>query len=129
MQLMSEEVFLLLTRGVATVLEFQELNFPAQEDHIKERQQIHKKSFLDQEGLFKEERIGQLSKVVDKIVEGKRKKAMKQKEPFDESKALEEEINKIPKMPEDLMMVQIFTSNCPIDLIKQLINIYISFVK
>lgn len=108
MQLMREEVFILLSQGAARVVEYKELNSPTQEIHQKEREQIHKTSFIEQEALFKEERINHIMKMADKIIEGKRKKA---KEPFDEKQVLQDEIARITQMPEDLMMVQIFTSN------------------
>nr|CAG4649771.1 EOG090X0G6M [Scapholeberis mucronata] len=71
-----------------------------------EREQIHKTSLTEQEVLFKEERVNHVLKMADKIIEGKKKKA---KEPFDEKQVLQNEMAKITHMPEDLMMVQIFT--------------------
>lgn len=56
--------------------------------------------------------------MADKIIEGKRKKM---KEQFDEKIALQEEIDKIPNMSEDLMMIQIYTCD--------VILIYVSFVE
>ncbi len=107
MELMSEEVFLLLKQGVAKLVEFKQLNFPAQEYNRQNREEIHKASFAEQGVLFKEERTRQLLQMADKIIEGKRRKL---KGAIDEKMALEEEIRKIPEMSEDLMMVQIFTS-------------------
>nr|CAG4651415.1 EOG090X0G6M [Simocephalus serrulatus] len=80
--------------------------FKLRTEHRIKREDIHRISFVDQRALFKEERTRQLLNVADKIIEGKRKKM---KGPIDEENAIQEEINKIPDMSEDLMMVQIFT--------------------
>nr|CAG4648325.1 EOG090X0G6M [Moina brachiata] len=75
----------------------------------EERNRMHKHSFETQAILFKEERKLQLTRISDKIIEGKRKKYQQKLEPFDEVKALQEEIDKIPNMSEENMMIQIFT--------------------
>lgn len=46
--------------------------------------------------------------MADKIIEGKKRKM--NGKVIDEKIALQEEIERIPKMSQDLMMVQIFTS-------------------
>lgn len=108
MELMNEEVVLLLTQGLAKLVEFKELSYPAEPENKRKREEIHSSSFIEQAKLFKEERTTQLLKIADKIIEGKRKKA---KGSFDEAVAIQEEIAKIPEMTEESMMVQIFTSN------------------
>merc|ERR1712071_363431 len=57
--------------------------------------------------LYREERLSQLMKISKKIVEGKRKKYGSDN--FDEKLALQEEIDRIPPMSKDMMMVQIPT--------------------
>lgn len=118
MQLLSEEVFLLLNKKIAKLVQFKALSHPAQEDERQEIKKINKASFLKQESLYKEERTRQVLNMADKIIEGKRKKM---KEQFDEKIALQEEIDKIPNMSEDLMMIQIYTCD--------VILIYVSFVE
>ena len=107
MELMSEEVFFLLNQGAAKLVEFKQLNLPAQENIRQQREEILKASFAEQGILFKEERTRQLLQMADKIIEGKRRKMNGF---IDEKVALEEEIKKIPAMSDDLMMIQIFTS-------------------
>lgn len=107
MELMTEEVFHLVTRGIVKIVEFKQLYHPAEEQHKQKREDMHKASFSDQEISFKEERIKQLKQMADKIIEGKRRKT---NGIVDGDLVLQEEIKKIPKMSEDLMMIQIFTS-------------------
>lgn len=106
MELMTEEVFHLVTRGIVKIVEFKQLYHPAEEQHKQKREDMHKASFSDQEISFKEERIKQLKQMADKIIEGKRRKTNCI---VDGDLVLQEEIKKIPKMSEDLMMIQIFT--------------------
>lgn len=110
MELLPEEVYVLLSKGIARLCEFKDLNDSLKPAIIEERNNMYKESFTRQSELFKEERKSQLLKMSGKIIEGKRKKYCKGPEPFDEAKALQEEIDKIPEMSEDLMMIQIFTS-------------------
>lgn len=110
MELMPEEVFVLLTKGIAGLGEFKELDSSLDSNITEERNHMHKHSFETQAILFKEERKLQLTRIGDKIIEGKRKKYQQKSEPFDEVKALQEEIDKIPNMSEENMMIQIFTS-------------------
>ncbi len=108
MELMIEEVYHLISLGIVKLVEFKQLNLPAQEQNKQKIEEMHQASFADQEVIFKEERTKQLLKMADKIIEGKRRK-MNGKN-VDEKIAFQEEIDKIPKMSKDLMMVQIFTS-------------------
>ncbi|XP_057370121.1 tRNA-splicing endonuclease subunit Sen34-like isoform X2 [Daphnia carinata] len=106
MELMTEEVFHLATRGIVNIVEYKQLYHPA-EEHLKQKtENMLKASFSEQQVIFKEERIKQLMLMADKIIEGKRRKT---NGIIDEELVLQEEIRKIPEMSEDLMMVQIFT--------------------
>ncbi|XP_046439904.1 tRNA-splicing endonuclease subunit Sen34-like [Daphnia pulex] len=107
MELMIEEVYHLTSRGIVKLVEFKQLNLPAQGPNKEKIEEMHKASFADQEVIFKEERTKQLLQMADKIIEGKRRKM--NGKTVDEKIALQEEIDKIPKMSKDLMMVQIFT--------------------
>lgn len=107
MELMAEEVFHLVTRGIVKIVEFKQLHHPADEQHKQKREDLHKASFSEQEIIFKEERVRQILQMADKIIEGKRRKT---NGIVDEELVLQEEMKKIPKMSEDLMMIQIFTS-------------------
>ena len=108
MELMMEEVHHLISRGIVKLVEFKQLNLPAQEQNKHKIEEMHKASFADQEVIFKEERSNQLLQMADKIIEGKRRKM--NAKIIDEKLALQEELDKIPQMSKDLMMVQIFTS-------------------
>jgi hypothetical protein len=108
MELMIEEVYHLTSRGIVKLVEYKQLNLPAQGQNKEKIEEIHKASFADQEVIFKEERTKQMLQMADKIIEGKRRKM--NGKTVDEKIALQEEIDKIPKMSKDLMMVQIFTS-------------------
>lgn len=108
MELMIEEVYHLTSRGIVKLVEYKQLNLPAQGQNKEKIEEIHKASFADQEVIFKEERTKQMLQMADKIIEGKRRKM--NGKTVDEKIAIQEEIDKIPKMSKDLMMVQIFTS-------------------
>ena len=108
MELMTEEVYHLISRGIAKLVEFRQLYLPAQGENKQKIEDMHLASFSDQEVIFKEERTKQLLQMADKIIEGKKRKM--NGKVIDEKIALQEEIDRIPKMSQDLMMVQIFTS-------------------
>lgn len=108
MELITEEVYHLISRGIAKLVEFRQLNLPAQGENKQKIEDMHLASFSDQEVIFKEERTKQLLQMADKIIEGKKRKM--NGKVIDEKIALQEEIDRIPKMSQDLMMVQIFTS-------------------
>ena len=119
MELMVEEVYHLISQGIGKLVEFKQLNLPAQEENKQKIEKILQASFADQEVIFKEERTKQLLQMADKIIEGKRRKI--NGGIIDEKIALQEEIDRIPKMSEDLMMVQIFTSNNCLDFYSEVI--------
>nr|CAG4642871.1 EOG090X0G6M [Evadne anonyx] len=73
----------------------------------REREESIQNSYMEQSVLYKEERLKQLMKISKKIIAGKRKK--QGGDNFDENAALQGEIDKIPQMPEDVMMVQLLT--------------------
>lgn len=109
LQLITEEANLLVTKKLARLVYYQELDQPVKSQLATLREEINQKSFSDQANLYKEERKAQLLRMADKIIEGKRKK--RGGEAFDEQEVMNEELKKIPDMEMDLMMVQIFTSN------------------
>lgn len=111
MELTPEEVFVLLFKNIARLAEFKELENTLGSAVIEKKNKIHRESFASQAVLFKEERKLQLLARKEIIIEGKRKKYQNNLvKSFDEAVVLEEEMNKIPNMTEDLMMIQIFTS-------------------
>lgn len=107
MQLTSEQIHFLLKRNVARVVRYEELDRPVGEEARKRREEAVGCSYLEQSVLYREERLSQLMKISKKIVEGKRKKYGSDN--FDEKLALQEEIDRIPPMSKDMMMVQIPT--------------------
>nr|CAG4642128.1 EOG090X0G6M [Eurycercus lamellatus] len=109
MELLAEEVFFLTMRGAVRVVCYDELDLPPSDSVKKEGEELRKKSFLEQAALFKNERVAHIMKMAPKIIEGKKRK--QGSENFDEKAALEMEIEKIPEMTEDAMLIQIFTSN------------------
>ena len=123
MELMSEEVLFLLKRGLARVVQYPELDDPPNDSIQQEGECLRQKSFHEQSGLFREERVAHVMKLADKIIEGKKRKHGGSD--FDEKEALQKEIDKIPSMSEDIMMVQLFTRNQPIIIKFLLLAIYI----
>ena len=109
MQLTNEEVNLLVSKKLARMVKYDELDHPINCENAEQRKKMHKQSYLEQAILFREERKKQILSVADKIIEGKRKKKGGETI-FDKQSAVNEELEKIPEMTEDAMMVQIFTS-------------------
>ena len=107
MQLTREEVNFLLSNKLARLMKYRELDGPVGCQAAREKEEVIQKSYLEQSVLYKEERLNQLMKISNQIIAGKKKKYGSDN--FDENAALQEEIDKIPQMPEDVMMVQLLT--------------------
>lgn len=108
MELMSEETQLLLSLKAAQLVQHDQLTCPPSAEVVQSRADIHTRSLAEQTVVYKEERIRQTMQIANKILEGKRKKHKDGE--FNEEAALKQELDKIPEMSEEQMMVQIFTS-------------------
>lgn len=119
MELMSEEVAFLITQEVVNVVQHEDLNSPAPRFAQEDWEKLSDASFSEQATLFKEERVAHVMKLADRIIAGKKRAKRDNDGVIDEKAALQKEIDKIPDMSKDTMMIQICTSKI---LFKQFVN-------
>ncbi|EZA48854.1 hypothetical protein DMN91_005372 [Ooceraea biroi] len=127
--LLSEEVTLLLEKGIACLIECVNLDKPT--ESLKEKfQEYRNVLFLQQAECLRENRRKQITSVMDKIVEGKKRKMLglhtskkNMKKPLDKKTReamdnieintqdlLEEELAKLPKLCKNEALVQTHTA-------------------
>ncbi len=110
MELMSEEVAFLITQQVVHVVQHEDLNSPAPTSAQEDWEKLCDASFSEQATLYKEERVAHVMKLADHIIAGKKRAQRDNDGIIDEKAALQKEIDKIPDMSRDAMMIQLCTS-------------------
>jgi len=110
MELMSEEVAFLITQQVVHVVQHEDLNSPAPTSAQEDWEKLCDASFSEQATLYKEERVAHVMKLADHIIAGKKRAQRDNDGIIDEKAALQKEIDKIPDMSRDTMMIQLCTS-------------------
>ncbi|XP_012541341.1 tRNA-splicing endonuclease subunit Sen34 [Monomorium pharaonis] len=128
--LLSEEVTLLLEKKIACLVECKSLRTLPDESLSQRFQEYRDKLFLEQANCLKENRKKQITSMMDKIVEGKKRKMLGlhtskkyMKKPLDKKtqetldnieidteSLLEEELTKLPKLSKNDALVQIHTA-------------------
>ncbi|KAL6252169.1 hypothetical protein P5V15_004446 [Pogonomyrmex californicus] len=128
--LLPEEVTLLLEKKIACLVECTALNISPDESLRQRFQEYREKLFQEQADSFKDNRKKQIISIMDKIVEGKKRKILglptckkKMKKPLDKNiqealdnieinteKLLEEELAKVPELTRNDMLIQIHTA-------------------
>ncbi|XP_011167367.2 tRNA-splicing endonuclease subunit Sen34 [Solenopsis invicta] len=128
--LLPEEVTLLLEKKIACLVECKSLKTQPDESLSQRFQEYRDKLFLEQADCLKENRKEQITSVMDKIVEGKKRKMLGlhtskkyMKKPLDKKtqealdnieidteSLLEEELAKLPKLNKNDALVQIHTA-------------------
>nr|CAG4638120.1 EOG090X0G6M [Chydorus sphaericus] len=109
MELMSEEVAFLITQQVVHVVQHEDLNSPAPTSAQEDWEKLCDASFSEQATLYKEERVVHVMKLADRIIAGKKRAQRDNDGIIDEKAALQKEIDKIPDMSRDTMMIQLCT--------------------
>jgi len=128
--LSSEEVSLLLEKKIACLIECTSLKVPPNESLSQRFQEYREKLFLEQADCLKDNRKKQITSMMGKIVEGKKRKMLglltnkkNMKKPLDKKtqevldsieidteSLLEEELAKLPKLSKNEALVQIHTA-------------------
>ena len=108
LRLSEEEAHLLVTRGIARVVRQDELNETPDDAKCLKWRELNNDSLVQQSVSFHNEQLKRLHINQNKILEGKRKKHGSKN--FDPEAVMAEEIKKIPKLEENAMIIQIFTS-------------------
>ncbi|XP_024882318.1 tRNA-splicing endonuclease subunit Sen34 [Temnothorax curvispinosus] len=128
--LLPEEITLLLEKKIACLVECTSLKARPDESLSRKFQEYRDKLFLEQADCLKDNRKRQLTSMMDKIVEGKKRKMLglhtskkNMKKPLDKKtqeamdnieidpkNLLEEELAKLPKLSKNEALVQIHTA-------------------
>lgn len=112
--LLPEEVALLVSKGIAKLVQYSNLQEQPTSEMIEQYRQLMTELLNEQKVVYKEQRKEDLNKIIDKIVAGKKRKHsdgnMGTKEEI-----LEEELNKSCDVTEQNMLVPILNSALQVD--------------
>ncbi|KAL0118432.1 hypothetical protein PUN28_009235 [Cardiocondyla obscurior] len=128
--LLPEEITLLLEKGIACLVECTSLNIRPDESLSQKFQEYRNKLFLEQADCLKDNRKRQITSMMDRIVEGKKRKMLglhtnkkNMKKPLDRKtqealdkieidtkNLLKEELAKLPELSKNEALVQIHTA-------------------
>ncbi|XP_065581133.1 tRNA-splicing endonuclease subunit Sen34-like isoform X2 [Artemia franciscana] len=116
LRLMNEEAHFLLKNNYCELLSCSDLASPPTKQSADNFKEIQNRAFEEQRLLVKEEKMQQILRAGEKILEGKRRKLNKEAAksgneppPLTLEQAVDEEIRRIPELTQANALVQIFT--------------------
>ncbi|KAK2713663.1 hypothetical protein QYM36_009514 [Artemia franciscana] len=118
LRLMNEEAHFLLKNNYCELLSCSDLASPPTKQSADNFKEIQNRAFEEQRLLVKEEKMQQILRAGEKILEGKRRKLNKEAAksgneppPLTLEQAVDEEIRRIPELTQANALVQIFTGD------------------
>lgn len=112
--LLPEEVSLLVSKGIAKLMQYTNLQEQPTSEMIEQYHQLMTELLNEQKVVYKEQRKEDLNKIIDKIVAGKKRKHSDGNIGTKEE-ILEEELNKSCDITEQNMLVPILNSALQVD--------------
>lgn len=112
--LLPEEVSLLVSKGIAKLMKYTNLQEQPTSEMIEQYHQLMTELLNEQKVVYKEQRKEDLNKIIDKIVAGKKRKHSDGNIGTKEE-ILEEELNKSCDITEQNMLVPILNSALQVD--------------